>query len=170
MTVNPQNIVQKPRSRRLLGMIALLAAGFSLAGCSSFEKPEIACPKIKAVAGAESFNRQGTWLGQPVSVRFNLVTARCTEAGAEQVRMRVDAGLMIRRGDNDVSKTEEVPVDITLAMLDAQGAVLERQRFSDLFYIPMLETKSRPVMSFTVILPETATVLVGFGKLAGTTD
>ena len=144
-------------------VITLGLSVFGLAACSSFEPDYIACPEVKALAGAENVSLVATNTGQPVTARFDGVNAQClaTENG---YAMDLSFALIIRRDLNVNPKVEEVPIDLTIAYVDANDQVVARTERSFTGYFPFGMSGSRPVFSVDDNVPAATRIVLALGR------
>lgn len=144
-------------------LFPLGAAMTMLASCSSFEPDYVACPSVKALAGAENVISAGADTGNRVTVRFDGVNPQCvaTPSGYD---MTLNFALVLKRDESLIGNAERVPVDITLAYLDKDDQIISRSVKQVTGYISDFTSATRPVFSIEDEIPTGARVVIGIGK------
>jgi len=144
----------------------LTVAGLALMGlsaCSSFEPEYTACPDVKAVAGAENIITSSPATGHAITIRFDDVLAQCVPSDGGY-KMKLDFAVIMRRDLSVYGKVEEVPFDLTLAFVDADGQVVGRSEHNFTGFIPGLVAASRPMFSLKDQIPSGTRVVMGLGR------
>ena len=147
------------KSISVIGGVSILG----LTACTSFEPDYIACPEVKALAGAENVILTGKNTGQQVSARFDGVSAKClaTSTGYD---MELGIALILRRDLDVNAKVEEVPIDLTIAYIDKNDEVVARSVRSFTGYLPTISSGSRPVFSIDDDIPAGTRVVLALGR------
>ena len=153
----------KMRSMKTLTTLGL--ALLSMTACSSFEPDYIACPEVKALAGAENVILAGSNTGQKVTARFDGLSAKCiaTPSGYD---MELGIAMVLRRDLVVNQKVEEVPIDITIAYIDKNDQVVSRSVQSVTGYLPSNIPASRPVFALDEDVPAGTRIVVALGRKA----
>lgn len=114
------------RTNRILPSLALLA---SLAGCAAFEPDYYNCQSLVTsyAQGARASLTSEVTL-QNVEVRFNGVSARCYDEGADVIT-DVGIGLKVSRELADGRDVAPISVPMVAAIIDEDEAVLSTQSF-----------------------------------------
>ena len=161
-------------SQKMLAIRSLMTKGISvvggisilgLTGCTSFEPDYIACPEVKALAGAENVMLTGTNTGQQVTARFDGVSSACV-ATPNGYDMELAVALILRRDLNVYAKVEEVPVDLTIAYVDKNDEVVARSVRSFTGYLPSTSSGTRPVFNIDDEIPAGTRVVLALGRTA----
>lgn len=161
-----KNISAKNSARISSGISAI--AGLSILGltaCSSFEPEYVACPDVKALAGAENVILTGTKSGQKVTARFDGVSPKCV-ATPDGYQMDLGFALIIRRDLSVHAKVEEVPIDLTIAYIDKNDEVVDRSVESFTGFLPTSMSGSRPVFNVRDDVPAGTRVVLALGRKA----
>ena len=136
---------------------------FGLTACTSLEPDYIACPEVKALAGAENVILAGNNTGQQVSARFDGVSAKCI-ATPNGYDMDLGVALIIRRDLNVYAKVEEVSIDLTIAYVDKNDEVVARSVRSFTGYLPSTRSGTRAVFNIGDDIPAGTRVVLALGR------
>ena len=147
------------KSISVIGGVSILG----LTACSSLEPDYIACPEVKALAGAENVILTGKNTGQQITARFDGVSAKCL-ATPNGYDMDLGIALILRRDLNVYAKVEEVPIDLTIAYIDKNDEVVARSVRSFTGYLPTISSGSRPVFSIDDNIPAGTRVVLALGR------
>ena len=147
------------KSISVIGGVSILG----LTACASLEPDYIACPEVKALAGAENVMLSGKITGQQVTARFDGVSAKCI-ATPNGYDMDLGIALILRRDLNVYAKVEEVPIDLTIAYIDKNDEVVARSVRSFTGYLPTISSGSRPVFSIDDNIPAGTRVVLALGR------
>ena len=159
-------------SQKMLAIRSLMTKGISVVGgisilgltaCTSLEPDYIACPEVKALAGAENVILTGKNTGQQITARFDGVSAKCL-ATPNGYDMDLGIALVLRRDLNVYAKVEEVPIDLTIAYIDKNDEVVARSVRSFTGYLPTISSGSRPVFSIDDNIPAGTRVVLALGR------
>ena len=147
------------KSISVIGGVSILG----LTACSSLEPDYIACPEVKALAGAENVMLSGKITGQQVTARFDGVSAKCI-ATPNGYDMDLGIALIIRRDLSVYAKDEEVPIDLTIAYVDKNDEVVARSVRSFTGYLPFTRSGSRPMFNIDDDIPAGTRVVLALGR------
>ena len=147
------------KSISVIGGISILG----LTACTSFEPDYIACPEVKALAGAENVMLRGKNTGQQVSARFDGVSAKCI-ATPNGYDMDLGIALIIRRDLEVYAKVEEVPIDLTIAYVDKNDEVVARSVRTFTGYLPSTRSGTRSVFNIDDDIPAGTRVVLALGR------
>ena len=147
------------KSISVIGGISILG----LTACTSFEPDYIACPEVKALAGAENVMLTGKNTGQQVSARFDGVSAKCI-ATPNGYDMDLGIALIIRRDLEVYAKVEEVPIDLTIAYVDKNDEVVARSVRTFTGYLPSTRSGTRSVFNIDDDIPADTRVVLALGR------
>lgn len=147
------------KSISVIGGISILG----LTACTSFEPDYIACPEVKALAGAENVMLTGKNTGQQVNARFDGVSAKCI-ATPNGYDMDLGIALIIRRDLEVYAKVEEVPIDLTIAYVDKNDEVVARSVRTFTGYLPSTRSGTRSVFNIDDDIPAGTRVVLALGR------
>lgn len=147
------------KSISVIGGVSILG----LTACTSFEPDYIACPEVKALAGAENVTLTGKNTGQEITARFDGVSAKCI-ATPNGYDMDLGFALILRRDLSVYAKVEEVPIDITIAYVDKNDEVVARTARSFTGFLPTSKSGSRPVFNLSDDIPQGTRVVLALGR------
>ncbi len=148
------------------GYSKIAAAGLltaTLTACGTFEPDYVACPEISVSKSAERAYVEGITLGQVAQVRFNGMSAQCI-ATSDGHDLEIDLGFLMKRDISESSLSEEVPLDVTFAFVDANDQVVSRSVYSFSAFFPDYKNKSRPIFGLKSEIPAGTRVVMGLGK------
>ena len=140
---------------------SLLSA--TISACGTFTPEYVACPDISVSGDADRVYVEGVTLGQVAQVRFNGISTQCvaTSGGHDA---EIDVGFLMKRDISESSLSEEVPLDVTFAFVDAADQVISRKVYSFSAFFPSYDAKSRPIFGINTEIPAGTRLVMGLGK------
>ena len=131
----------------------IIGAGLLLAGCSSFQAETYNCNNLlTAPAEGARVTLRTLENGKTAEARFNGVSATCENLD-DGIKMKINAGLTVKRSKDDIAEVAPAEVPIILAMLDAQDNLVANESTSYRVAFDNGIIKLYPVANLSVVLP-----------------
>ena len=133
---------------------------FALHGCSTFSPESVNCDqRVSAVELGARSSLLATETGEPLEVRFNGVSAFCTNYDTETY-IDIKAGLKILRLNSDISEVAELEVPFLAVAGSIEDTILERKSFGFKMAINSKNRTIYPVVDFGITIPSDGRAII----------